>query len=159
VNTISVMPMRQAQPDDWPFVVRMAQVASTLDDRPLPGEDSPAVRSLLPASHEAVIIAMDQRNCPLGAAWWFLHDPPLIADRGEPVPEMAIAVVESQRCHGIATALIESLVAEVAKNFGQLSLNVHLLNPAVHLYVQTGFEVAGRGRGVFGVAMVRAITQ
>jgi len=40
-----------------------------------------------------------------------------------------------------------------------LSLNVHLLNPAVHLYVQTGFEVAGRGRGLFGGAMVRAITQ
>ena len=159
VNTINVMPMRQAQPDDWPFIIRMAQAASTLDDRPLPAADSSAVQSLLPTSPEAAIIAFDEHRGPVGAAWWFLHDPALVHDGGRPVPEMAMAVVGAQRRQGIGTALIESLVAEVAETSEHLSLNVHLLNPAVHLYVRTGFEVAGRGRGVYGVAMVRATSQ
>jgi hypothetical protein len=38
-----------------------------------------------------------------------------------------------------------------------LSLNVHLRNPAARLYTRTGFEVAGKGRGPFGVAMVRTL--
>jgi GNAT superfamily N-acetyltransferase len=149
--------LRQGQAHDWAFILEMAQSASTLDDRPLPPADDPIVRTLLPSSPEAAVIAVAERGTPLGAAWWFFHDPPLIADSADgAVPEMSIAVRETERRHGIGTALIEALLAEVAESFDQVSLNVHLLNPAVHLYVRTGFHVAGRGRGVFGVAMVRA---
>jgi GNAT superfamily N-acetyltransferase len=149
--------LKQGRAHDWAFIIAMAQFASTLDDRPLPEADDPVVRSLLPSSPEAAVIAMDERPTPLGAAWWFFHDPPLIVDRGGcAVPEMTIAVRETQRRQGIGTALIEALLAQVAEDFDQLSLNVHLLNPAVHLYARTGFQVAGRGRGRFGVAMVRA---
>jgi hypothetical protein len=36
-------------------------------------------------------------------------------------------------------------------------LNVHLRNPAARLYTRTGFRVAGKGRGWFGVAMTREL--
>lgn len=36
-----------------------------------------------------------------------------------------------------------------------LTLNVHLLNPAVRLYARTGFRAEVRGRGWYGVAMSR----
>lgn len=152
--------LRQGQADDWAFILAMAQSASTLDDRPLPEADDPAVRTLLPSSPENAVVAVDECGRPFGAAWWFLHDPPLMVDSGGgSVPEMTIAVKETQRRHGIGTALIEGLLAEVPIGFDQLALNVHLLNPAIHLYVRTGFQVAGRGRGPLGVAMVRAIAQ
>jgi hypothetical protein len=53
--------------------------------------------------------------------------------------------------------LIEALASEAAARYTQLSLNVHLRNPAARLYTHTGFRVAGKGRGWFGVAMVRQL--
>ena len=85
------------------------------------------MRTLLPSFPENAVVAVDECGRPLGAAWWFLHDPPLMVDSGGgSVPAMTIAVKETQRRHGIGTALIEALVAEVAKGFDRLALNVHL---------------------------------
>ena len=42
----------------------MAQVASTLDDRPLPEANRLVVRSVLPVTPEAVVIAVDEQGCP-----------------------------------------------------------------------------------------------
>jgi len=53
--------------------------------------------------------------------------------------------------------LIDALADEAAKHFSVLTLNVHLRNPATHLYTRTGFRVAGAGRGWFGVAMSRPL--
>jgi GNAT superfamily N-acetyltransferase len=77
---------------------------------------------------------------------------------GTPVPEMAMAVVAEARGQGIGSALIEALAQEAAQRFSQLSLNVHLRNPAARLYTRTGFRVAGAGRGWFGVVMRRLLT-
>jgi GNAT superfamily N-acetyltransferase len=68
-----------------------------------------------------------------------------------------VAVIDAARGHGVGTLLIESLAAEAAEQYTELSLNVHLRNPAARLYTRTGFHVAGKGRGWFGVAMVRRL--
>ena len=151
------MRLRPAEPDDRPFVIEMARLACTLDGRPLPAPDAPAVFTLLPRG-DAGVIAVDDDGHPVGAAWWHLRDPPLLrgAD-GEPLPELVMAVVEEQRRKGIGTALVEALAAEAAKQFSALTLNVHIHSPATQLYTRTGFSVAGAGRGPFGVAMRRPL--
>ena len=78
---------------------------------------------------------------------------------GSPVPEMIVAVTKAEQGHGIGTALIHALVAKAAGEFDQLALNVHIRNPATHLYSRTGFHVAGKGRGPLGVTMVKTLRQ
>jgi len=68
-----------------------------------------------------------------------------------------MAVHPRARRRGLGTALVEAVAAAAAEQFDSLSLNVHLANSAVHLYMRTGFRVAGQGRGWYGVAMVRTL--
>jgi hypothetical protein len=53
----------------------MAQSASTLDDRPLPEADDPAVRTLLPSSPENAVVAVDAcgRHASARAALIYQH--------------------------------------------------------------------------------------
>ena len=135
----------------------MARTACALEDRPLPSPDAPDVIALMPGPNAAVI-ATDDDGRPIGAAWWHVHDPPLLCHaNGEPLPELAMAVIEGERGRGVGAALVDALAAEAAKHFSALTLNVHLRNPAAHLYMRTGFRVAGAGRGWFGVAMSRPL--
>ena len=121
----------------------------------MPPTDDPSVSALMPGESDLVLIAQDEYGRS-GAAWCYYHDTPLVtASNGKPLPELVIAVVESARGHGIGTALIEEISELARERYPGLPLNVHILNPAVHLYVRTGFRVAGAGRGWFGVAMVR----
>ena len=151
------MKVRRARPEDRTFVVEMARLASTLEGRPLPAADDPAVLALLPRETDLTLLATDDAR-PVGAVWWHLHEPALLRDDAdEPLPEMAMAVVEARRREGIGTALVESLAQEAARRYEALTLNVHLRNPAVELYMRTGFSVAGAGRGPFGVAMSRSL--
>jgi GNAT superfamily N-acetyltransferase len=136
----------------------MARHASTLQGRPLPPKDDPDVVALLPDSPDAAIIAVAHTGRRLGAIWWVLHDPPLLLDQqGNPLPELAMAVVKDERGKGIGRALIDALLGAIRHQFAVLTLNVHLLNPAVRLYVRTGFTVTAAGRGRYGVAMSRAL--
>ena len=137
----------------------MARLACTLEDRPLPAPDSPDVIALLPGP-DAAVIALDDDGRPLGAAWWQVREPPLLRGaNGESLPELAMAVVEGERAKGIGAALVEALADEARKRFSALTLNVHIRNPATHLYTRTGFTVAGAGRGPFGVAMSRPLDE
>jgi GNAT superfamily N-acetyltransferase len=87
-----------------------------------------------------------------------MHDPPLLSDAdGSPLPELAMAVKGDLRGQGVGTALVEALASEAAHRFQALTLNVHLANRAVHLYMRTGFRVVEKGRGWFGVAMSRSL--
>ena len=70
---------------------------------------------------------------------------------------MAIAVSEDARNCGIGTGLIEALASRASERFEALALNVHLRNPAARLYTRVGFQVAGKGRGIYGVAMTRQL--
>jgi GNAT superfamily N-acetyltransferase len=141
--------------EDRPFLVEMARHVCTREGRALPAADDPEVVAFLPDSPDAVVVvAVDDSDRRLGAAWWVLHEPPLLlGPTGNPLPELAIAVVEDQRGKGIGTALLDALVDRARGRFPALALNVHLLNPAVRLYIREGFKVAAAGRGWYGVAM------
>ncbi|MFZ0088243.1 MAG: GNAT family N-acetyltransferase [Solirubrobacteraceae bacterium] len=150
--------IREAGAEDRWFLVEMARLACTLEDRRLPGLDTPEVRACLPLMVSAAVIATDDRDRSLGAAWWHLHEPPLLAaSDGSPLPELTMAVIDGARGRGIGTALIEALAGNTARQFEALVLNVHLRNPAARLYTRSGFQVAGKGRGPFGVAMIREL--
>jgi GNAT superfamily N-acetyltransferase len=136
----------------------MARLACTLDGRPLPSAADPDVAALLPGAADVAFVAVDDDAQLVGAAWWHIHEPPLLVnDDDEPLPELAMAVVEGRRSEGIGRALVEALARQAAQSYDALTLNVHLRNPAVGLYMQTGFRVAGAGRGRFGVAMSRSL--
>jgi GNAT superfamily N-acetyltransferase len=146
--------LRSAGTEDRLFLVEMARHVCTLEDRPLPAADDPEVVAFLPDSLDAAVVAVDERARPLGAVWWVLREPPLLLDReGGPLPELAIAVVAGERRKGIGRALLDALLERARWQFPAMALNVHLLNPAVRLYIRAGFEVAGAGRGRYGVAM------
>jgi GNAT superfamily N-acetyltransferase len=68
-----------------------------------------------------------------------------------------MAVAEDARGHGIGTALIEALATNATTQFTELALNVHVRNPAARPYTRSGFRIAGKGRGWFGVAMTRTL--
>jgi GNAT superfamily N-acetyltransferase len=150
--------IRQAEAEDRGFVIEMARLACTLEDRPLPAPDAPEVLACLPLAMDAAIIATNDDERPLGAAWWHLHEPPLVmTPTGSPLPELTMAVAENARGQGVGTALLEAVVGNAAAHFDAIALNVHLRNPAARLYTRTGFRVAGKGRGWFGVAMTREL--
>ena len=150
--------LRQAEPTDRPFVIEMARLACTLgEDHPLPAADDPSVIALLPSDSDVALIASDDRGLQ-GAAWWHHHEPPLLnsADN-QALPELVVAVLENARGRGVGTTLVNALAHEATGRHPALTLNVHILNPAVRLYTRTGFRVAGAGRGWFGVAMIRLL--
>jgi GNAT superfamily N-acetyltransferase len=148
--------VRDADAKDKAFIVEMARLASTIEDRPLPPKDAADVISMLPGPDDYAVVALDEAGRRRGAAWCSIQRPPLFDDDdGNPIPEIAIAVVPDARGQGIGTALIEALALRAARKFDHLALNVHLRNPAARLYTRTEFVVAGAGRGSFGVAMRR----
>jgi GNAT superfamily N-acetyltransferase len=146
--------LRSADTEDRPFLVEMARHVCVVEGRPLPAPDDPQVAAFLPATPDVAIVAVDESEQPLGAVWWVLREPPLLLDpEGNPLPELAIAVVEGVRGNGIGRVLLDALVKSEHGRFSALALNVHLLNPAVRLYMRAGFTVAAAGRGPYGVAM------
>jgi GNAT superfamily N-acetyltransferase len=150
--------VRPAGADDRPFIVEMARLACVIEERPLPAPESADVAGLLPSPTDHALLATNDKGRPIGAAWWYFHTPPLLSTTdGRPLPEMVVAVIDRERGQGVGTTLIEALAADAATRFTALSLNVHLRNPAARLYTRTGFQVAGKGRGPFGVAMVRQV--
>ena len=154
------MRTRRATDRDRAFIVEMSRLASVIEDRPLPPPESEEVTGKLPGPDDRAVIAVDEHDHSVGAAWWFFNDPPLLtASDGGAIPELIVAVIDSARGHGVGTVLIEALAAEAAARYTELSLNVHLRNPAARLYTRTGFRVAGKGRGWFGVAMVRHLRE
>ena len=155
------MQLRRAERRDRELIVEMARLACAFEDRPPPPSNDPAVLALVPGPADVAVVATEEAGDGLGAAWWHFHEPPLVIDDlGQPVPEIAMAVREDARATGIGGRLLEQLAVEAAnEGFGALALNVHLRSRATRLYMRSGFRVAGKGRGWFGVAMVRSVDQ
>lgn len=110
---MATMQIRRAGATDRPFLVEMARVACTLEERTLLARDDPEVLGVLPAPSDAAVVATDDDGRLIGGAWWHMHEPPLLRDaEGRPVPEIAMAVVESDRRQGVGTALVDALAQE-----------------------------------------------
>ena len=151
--------VRAAAELDQVFIVEMAREASIIENRPLPAADSEEVRDVLPRDLAAALIAVSADGERAGAAWWHQHDPPLARDsRGQPLPELVVAVRAEDRGHGIGDSLIEALTLHAATYFSAIVLNVHIRNPAARLYSREGFTVLGKGRGPLGVCMRRDLS-
>jgi len=93
-GTVGGVPVRAGEPSDAAFIVTMAQLASVMEDDPLPPADDPALLLGLPPSSDTAVVALDDDGRPVGAAWWHLRDRSLVvAPDGAPVPEIVVAVV------------------------------------------------------------------
>ena len=103
------------------------------------------------------VVALDDDGHRVGAAWWHFRECSLLlTPDGAPVPELVVAVAPQHRGLGVGRSLLDALAARAAEHgYDRVALNVHIRNPAVRLYSHAGFEVAGKGRGPLGVAMVR----
>lgn len=148
------MRLRDATPDDHAFVVEMARHACIIEDWPLPDPDDEDMVSMLPAAGEVPIIAEDPTGVPTGAVWTFHNDPPLMTDAaGVSLPELCIGVAPGKRGAGIGGLLLDALFVRLTMTTNAMCTNVHVRNPAQHLYQRKGFHVVGQGRGPLGVAM------
>jgi ribosomal protein S18 acetylase RimI-like enzyme len=109
---------------------------------------------MLPPPGEVPIIAVDPTGVPAGAVWTWHNDPPLQVDAaGSSVPELCIGVAPGRRGSGIGGMLLDALFAQCAETMDAMCTNVHVRNPAQHLYQRKGFHVMGQGRGPLGLAM------
>ncbi|BDY26686.1 hypothetical protein hbim_00601 [Mycolicibacterium mageritense] len=148
--------LRAATAADQAFVIEMARHACVIEDWPLPDPDDDEVLGMLPAPGEVPIIAEDLAGEPVGAVWTWHNDPPLRVDAsGASVPELCIGVAPGRRGAGIGGMLLDALFARCAQTMDVMCTNVHLRNPARHLYRRKGFKLAGQGRGPLGLAMIK----
>jgi GNAT superfamily N-acetyltransferase len=96
---------------------------------------------------DTAVIALEN-GFPVGAAWYrsFREAEPGYGFVDEETPELAIAVVPSQRGHGVGDELLQALLAKArAGGYGRLSLSVEPGNPARKLYERHGFAVVDEG--------------
>lgn len=148
--------LRAAASADEAFVVEMARHACVIEDWPLPDPDDDEVLCLLPPPGEVPILAEDLSGVPVGAVWTWHNDPPLRVDAaGESVPELCIGVAPGRRGAGIGGLLLDALFARCAHTMDVMCTNVHVRNPAQHLYLRKGFTMVGQGRGPLGLAMLK----
>ena len=150
------MRLRTAATTDRGFIVEMARHACVIEDWPLPEPDSEETRSVLPGNGDVVVLAAGATGALLGAAWTFHHDPPLVID-GAVLPELVMAVSPESRGCGVGGLLLDELSERCTGRYEAICLNVHVRNPAVHLYERKGFQPVGQGRGALGVAMRKGL--
>jgi GNAT superfamily N-acetyltransferase len=84
----------------------------------------------------------------VGAAWYriFSADEPGYGFVDEQTPELAIAVVPSQRGKGVGEQLLLALIERARQaGYERLSLSVEPGNPARKLYERHGFRVVDEG--------------
>jgi ribosomal protein S18 acetylase RimI-like enzyme len=96
---------------------------------------------------DAAVIALDG-GFPVGAAWFrvFKADEPGYGFIDEQTPELAIAVVPSQRGKGVGEQLLLALIERARQaGYTSLSLSVEPGNPARKLYERHGFRVVDEG--------------
>ena len=111
---------------------------------------------LLPPVGIVPILAEDHSAIAIGAVWTYHSNPPLRTDAaGSPLPELCIAVAPGSRGAGIGGLLLDALFAELSPHAEAMCTNVHVRNPAKHLYERKGFRVVGQGNGPLGIAMIK----
>src|SRR5258708_20158606 len=87
---------RRATEPDQVFIVEMSRLASVIEDRPLPTPDSEDVTGKLPGAEDRALVAVNDGEQLIGAAWWYFHDPPLLTTpEGAAIPELIVGVVDT----------------------------------------------------------------
>ena len=152
------MRVRPATADDGGFLAAMLrEAAHWRPDPPAPPLEvilaDPAVAHYVdgwPRSDDGGVVAVDDDDTPIGAAWWrrFAADEPAFGFVDDRTPEIAIGVVAAWRGQGVGTALLHAL-HDAARQAGLagLSLSVARENPAKRLYERMGYVVVGGSDG------------
>ncbi len=142
------MRIRSVTEADMPFLESMMLLAGFPPDRPRPTDarSMPHVRRFVEGwgrRGDVGVIALDQTERAVGAAWARELDEPLLVDRaGAPVAEVAVAVEADARGMGTGTALLRALeYFAAAAGHRELALRVSSRNPAVRLYERVGYEL------------------
>jgi ribosomal protein S18 acetylase RimI-like enzyme len=145
-----VTDVREATPDDVPFLCEMLYVA--LDWRP--DVELPLPRELILEHPQVVVFHEDWGRAgdagyvaeedgePIGAVWWRLFTQERHAEGfvDEQTPELAIAVVDGHRGQGIGRALMDALHEHGRRSgVARVSLSVDAENPAKRLYERLGY--------------------
>jgi GNAT superfamily N-acetyltransferase len=157
------MVLRLLSSSDAALMERMMLLAGFPPDRELPADarEMPHVRRFLDGwgrPGDVGVVALDDAQRPLGAAWARVLDDPLLRDdQGAAVAELAVAVEKRARGRGVGSALLDALAkAAGAAGHRELSLKVSPHNPAHRLYLRCGFEPVGEGAQ--GLVMRRRLT-
>ena len=146
--------LRPATHANHDFIVEMTRHACVIEDWPLPDPDHEDVLSMLPTAGVVPIVAEDGAGAPVGAVWTFHNDPPLMVNSaGSSLPELCIGVAPGHRGMGVGGLLLDALFASLVPTTDVMCTNVHVRNPARHLYLRKGFQEVGQGRGPLGLAM------
>jgi GNAT superfamily N-acetyltransferase len=141
--------VRPASAADLPFMAEMALLAA-FPPGPLPDGASAVPRAVRwtdgwGRDGDAGVVAWHHGK-RIGAAWCRVQADRLALDKaGNPLAQIAIAVLEGHRSRGVGQALLLALDGEArAAGHSALCLSVNALNPAFRLYERGGFVVAKR---------------
>ena len=95
------------------------------------------------------LIALDALGNKLGAVWlrYFRSESKGYGYVSDDIPEIGIAVEESQRGKGIGSLLLEELLNRTKQQVPSISLSVQTANPAMQLYEKFGFYVWSEADG------------
>ncbi|MCT1872761.1 GNAT family N-acetyltransferase [Brevibacterium luteolum] len=95
---------------------------------------------------DIAVIAWDEENQPVGAAWCrLLSDPPGFGWVADDIPEVSIAVAPDFQAKGAGRQLLHTLCRLAAvSGYSAVSLSVSDGNMSKHLYTQLGFSDIGR---------------
>jgi ribosomal protein S18 acetylase RimI-like enzyme len=112
---------------------------------------------------DAGVIALDEGERPLGAAWYRLHSA-LVPGYGfisPAIPELTIGVRADVRGQRVGSALLHALIEQAQrKGYAALSLSVDRNNPALSLYERVGFHNAGISEPEdMSITMIRQLTK
>ena len=145
--------LRDATPGDLDFLRRMTyEAAFWRGDGPRPDMEralaDDAIAGYVPrfgAPGDIAVLA-ERGGRPVGAAWCrcFPAERPGYGFVAADVPEVAVAVEAPSRRRGVATALLQALMARAAaRGFTRVSLSVNFDNPSARVYRRLGFCEAG----------------
>lgn len=147
--------LRFANADDLPFLKWMLFEACYRDPENRPSFDrglsDPTIAVYLedwPRPGDVGLIASNEKNTPLGAAWYrlFTAEKPGYGFVDEKTPEIAIALRPDVRGQGLGTQLLTALL-QIAfrQGYSQVSLAVEAANEgARRLYERLGFTEIDR---------------
>ncbi|MGH2917601.1 MAG: GNAT family N-acetyltransferase [Solirubrobacteraceae bacterium] len=155
--------LRQATPQDEPFLRRMLWIAAHWRD-PV----SPPPQGALSDEHARYTegfgrpgdhgVVATCAGAAVGAAWCRVLTAPhggygYVADD---IPELSVAVLPDYRGRGIGGQLLERVLSDISGDFDAVSLSVEPANPARLLYERLDFVLVGIRAGSW--TMVRSLS-